>query len=55
MGVFLFTHSKIENRKCFRFFQKIKSQKVLFLEKRAMIDEIGVDGSNFVYSSKNRK
>jgi hypothetical protein len=35
--------------------KKNKSQKVLFLEKRAMVDEIGVDGSHFVYPSKNRK
>jgi hypothetical protein len=32
--------SKIENRKCFRFFQKIKSYKVLFLEEMVIVDEI---------------
>uniref|UniRef100_A0A6C0K4F3 Uncharacterized protein n=1 Tax=viral metagenome TaxID=1070528 RepID=A0A6C0K4F3_9ZZZZ len=56
MGVLLFTKSKIENRKCWRFFKKNKNQKVLFFgDGNGRRAKIAMDGSPFVYQIKNRK
>jgi hypothetical protein len=50
MGVILFYHPKIENR--IRFFQKNKIKRFYFWEEMVIVDEIGVDGSHFVYIQK---
>jgi hypothetical protein len=58
MRVILFTHPKIENRKCFGFFQKKnKIKRFYFWKEMATVDEIEVDGVILFYDPKieNRK